>query len=308
MRVASPSPSTARSFPARSRSPSRCQSTRAWRCSQRCREDDAAMRLPVSTPCGDKALQAGVARWVVAGVIAPEAPDHAGPGASEDTDGVWVAAAALSCADVDIGGPGIVVAAGVSEGIDRVSQAMVAGPAEASPLGLAGLDRDGGLAGVGSQGCLGWVALAAVAHLGEHGGGGDRRLGIAEQRTERLAVEGIGEGGADLAGEFADAGDDRLECGDEGEHDLAAGLGLELVCATRGGATQAGEKLARGLAPGVAVASEESCHALLSEPVRVDWGGVAPQERECDRAVDVSKDLGCAGPEASQLSAQLVSA
>ena len=78
------------------------------------------------------------------------------------------------------------MAGAVGEHADGVAQALVAGPAEAGDLALAGLDRDGGLAGVGGERVAGGVACAVVADLGDQLGGGDDRLGVAEQRQEDL--------------------------------------------------------------------------------------------------------------------------
>ena len=58
--------------------------------------------------------------------------------------------------------PRVMVAAGVRERDERLAQALVAGPTEAGGLAFAGLDRDGGLAGVAGEGV---VAPAAVADL-----------------------------------------------------------------------------------------------------------------------------------------------
>ena len=49
---------------------------------------------------------------------------------------------------VVVGGPGVPLAGAVGQNAERVAQALVARPAEAGDLALAGLDRDGGLAGV----------------------------------------------------------------------------------------------------------------------------------------------------------------
>jgi hypothetical protein len=96
------------------------------------------MRLPVSTPRRDKALQAGVLRSVIAGAVLPQAPDDPAPGTPEDTDGVLMGVAARAGACVDVGGPGIVVATGIGEHPDRIAQPVVTGPTEARVLALAG--------------------------------------------------------------------------------------------------------------------------------------------------------------------------
>jgi hypothetical protein len=78
-------------------------------------------------------------------------------------DCVLVGTAARSGAAVDVRRPGVVVAAAVGERADRISEPVVAGPAEAGVIALAGLDRDGGVAAVGGERGLGGVAVAAVA-------------------------------------------------------------------------------------------------------------------------------------------------
>ena len=59
------------------------------------------------------------------------------------------------------------MAGAVGERAERVAQPLVARPAEAGGLAFAGLDRDGGLAGVGGERVAGRVAGAAVADLGQ---------------------------------------------------------------------------------------------------------------------------------------------
>jgi len=202
--------------------------------------------LPVSTPGGDQLLEGGVLGGVVGGLVLPEAPDDCAPGAAGDADRVWVGAAAGAGALVDVGGPGVVVAAGVGEGADRVAEVVVAGPAEAGAFGFAGFDGDGGLAGVGGEG---GVAVAAVADLGEHRRGGDRGFGVFEEGLEGGSVGVLVQRAADLAGELADPGDDRPECGDEREHDLAARFALQRAGASLGGVLETDEQLAWVLRP-----------------------------------------------------------
>src|SRR5881409_1913809 len=109
------------------------------------------------------------------------------------------------------------------------------------------------------------MALAAVADLGEQLGGGDDRLGVAEERAEDRPVGVVGEQAADLAGQQPDLLDERLQQRDEAEHDLAAGLGLELASAAAGGGAQPAEQLAGALAAAVAVAGEEAGEPLRAE-------------------------------------------
>jgi hypothetical protein len=219
---------------------------------------------------------------------------------------VLVGLAARSGACVDVGGPRVVVAAAVGERADGVAQAVVAGPAEAGALALARLDGDRGLPGVGGERAVGRVAVAAVADLAEHGGGADRPLGVSEQRAERRPVDVVGQRGADLGGQLGDPGHQRFQRGDDGEHDLAARLGLELPGAAFGAGAQPCEQLAGAAAPAVVVAGEEALKALLAEPARVDRRRVALEEHERDRAVDLGEDPRRAGPELLELGAQLV--
>jgi hypothetical protein len=97
----------------------------------------------VSTSGGDEALQGGVALGVVGVVVVPEAPDDLAPGAAEDACGVGVAGASGAGAVIDVGGPGVVAAACVRERVERVTEAVVAGPSELGVFGFAGLDGDG---------------------------------------------------------------------------------------------------------------------------------------------------------------------
>ena len=70
---------------------------------------------------GGQSLACGVLVWVVGGVVVPESPDHLAPGAAEDPDCVLVGGAAGSGAGVDVGCPGVVVAAGVCEDVERAA-------------------------------------------------------------------------------------------------------------------------------------------------------------------------------------------
>ena len=62
-----------------------------------------------------EALSCGVAGWVVGFVVVPEPPDDLAPRAAEDAGGVSVAGASGAGAVIDVGGPGVVAAAGVRE-------------------------------------------------------------------------------------------------------------------------------------------------------------------------------------------------
>ena len=66
---------------------------------------------PVSTSGRDQSLEGGVLEGVVGLVVVPEPPDDLARGAAEDAGGVRVAGPAGSRAGVDVGRPGVVVAA-----------------------------------------------------------------------------------------------------------------------------------------------------------------------------------------------------
>jgi hypothetical protein len=94
------------------------------------RDRAPALRPPVSTVGRDESLQRGVLEGVVGVVVVPEPPDDLAPGAAEDAGGVVVAGAAGARLVVDVGGPGVVPAACVSEGAERAAESVVAGPSK----------------------------------------------------------------------------------------------------------------------------------------------------------------------------------
>ena len=78
-------------------------------------------------------------------------------------------------------------------------------------LAFAGLDGDGGLAGVGSDRVAVGVAGAAVTDLGQQRRGADDRVATAKERPEDLPV-GMGvERAGDLGVELGDLGDHCLQ-------------------------------------------------------------------------------------------------
>ena len=242
-------------------------------------------------------------RGVVGGVVVPEAPDDAQPGAAEDADGVGVVVASCAGALVDVGGPGVVVAARVREDADGCAQVLVAGPAEAGNLLLSGLDGDRRLAGDRFERAALRVALSGVADLGEQLGGGDDRRRIAEEREEDVAVVVGADGAGDLAGQELDLLDQGLERGDECEDDGAAGLELGLAGAAFWRRAEPGEQLVGASAAAVAVAGQEAGESLRAEAAGVAGAWVALAEGEADRRVDVAEDSGSAGPEGLELRA-----
>jgi len=216
----------------------------------------------------------------------------------------WLAPRARAL--VDVSRPGVPVSGAVGEDAHVFAQALVAGPAEGGVAAFAGLDRDWGLAGVGGERVVGGVAGAVVADLGEQPGGGYDALGVAEEREEDRPV-GVRFGGAgDLACELADLLNDGTQSSDEADHGGATCVLLELSDDGAGGATQPGEQFGGGASAAVGVTREKAFKALLAETTSVGGAGIALEERESDRAVDVGEDPFGAGPERLQLGAQLV--
>ena len=161
------------------------------------------MRRPVSTLLCEECVEGVVLGRVVGGVVLPAAPEDAGPGASEDADGVGVAGATGAGALVDVVCPGVPVSGAVGEDAYVLAQAFVAGPAEGGGVALAGLDCHGCLSGIGGgERVVSRVAGAVVADLGEQPGGSHDALAVAEEGEEDRSV-GMGSGGAgDLSGEL----------------------------------------------------------------------------------------------------------
>ena len=233
------------------------------------------------------------------------APDDAGPGAPDGADRALVVVAAGAGASVEVAGPGS--GGGWSRRGWRARRGGACRrPSGRRPLAPAGLDRDGGHAAVGGERVAAGVARAAVADLGEQPGGRDHRAGVAKQRQEDLAVSVAADGAGDLALELADALDQRAQRGGQREHDPAPGFALEFAGAALGRAAQAGHQLDRLRAARVGVAGQERLQALGAEAAGVGGAGVALEERERDRRVDLGEQTGRAGPEALQLGAQLV--
>ena len=85
------------------------------------------------------------------------------------------------------------------------------------------------------------------------------------------------------------------------------GLGFGLADLARRGRAQASEQLAHGpAAAAVGVLAEELGEPLFAQPRGAEGRGVAGEERERNRRVDVGEDGGGAGPEALEQGAQLI--
>ena len=78
--------------------------------------------------------------------------------------------------------------------------------------------------------------------------------------------------------------DDRLQRRDERQHDLAAGLGLELAGASLSAGPEPLEQLAGGLAAVVALTLQKRLKALLAQTASVDHAGWFPRRSSRCRA------------------------
>ena len=125
-------------------------------------------------------------------------------------------------------------------------------------------------------------------------------------RTDDPAVGELGYGMLDARGELGDLGDQGLQHGGEGPHQLALGIGLGVSGQALGSRPQAGEQLRSGSPPGVAMLGEEGLQAARAEPGSAVGRRVAADEGEGDRAVDVGEDGAGTRPEAVEQRAQLV--
>jgi hypothetical protein len=76
----------------------------------------------------EKLLESSVSLGIVGGVGGPALPNDVDPGAGEDSHGVGVVVAAGSGFGVEVGGPGVFVAAVAGEVADGVAQLFVDGP------------------------------------------------------------------------------------------------------------------------------------------------------------------------------------
>ena len=153
--------------------------------------------------------------------------------------------------------PGVPVPGAVGQGAERAAQPLVAAPAERRGLALAGLDRDGGLAGVGGERVSGGVTRPAVADLGEQLGGGHDAARVAKQRQEDLAIGVLVQSGGDLLGELLDLLDQRLDRRDQREDDRPARDHLRFADASFGRAPELCEQLGGLLTSRVALPGEK---------------------------------------------------
>ena len=147
-------------------------------------------RCPVSS-CGlmilfEEVLERSVLVGIVGAGVLPAVPDHEQPCAGENPDRVGVVVAAVAGPLVEVGGPGVGVAAVAGEVTYGVAEVFVAGPAEIDNAAFAGLAGGWGNPGQADQRVRGGKAAAAVADLGQQPGGANPSA--AGQAGEDLLV------------------------------------------------------------------------------------------------------------------------
>jgi hypothetical protein len=274
------------------------------------------MRHPVSTPtlsscCVSSRLEGckegespSVVGGVVVGAVLPASPQHARPGASEDTDGVRVIAAAGTCGPVDGWGPVLRMRGVVGPGGLGLAEALVAGEATDDCVVSARGMSDGRYAGFGGELFMSREAQTVVAKFGED------LSGIYSSRPREGLEEGsvrvLLELGSDEADELAELMHDRSENGDEATDELSLGLALEFAADGGRGGAQALQQQGGGPATAVGMALEETLQTLLTQARGAFRSGEGVEEGESDGAVDVRKDSDGSRPEAVEETAQLI--
>ncbi len=145
---------------------------------------------------------------------------------------------------------------------------------------------------------------AVVAELGQDLGGVD--LTAAGQALQERAVRVLVQGGRDRGGQLLDLRDEGREDRDQGVDEFAAGLGLRLPGATERGGAQPGQQFGGGAAAAVGVTAEELGQAALAEPLGALGGGVAREERQGNRRIDIGEDRRGPRPEALEERPELI--
>jgi hypothetical protein len=217
---------------------------------------------------------------------------------------VGMVVAAGAGVGVNLRGPGAVVAAVVGERGQCDAEAFVAGPAEQDGPVFAGFLGHGCHPGQRGHGVGPVVGLPAVAPLGEHLGGVD--LTRLWQRREDLGVWVLPEVGDDAAAHVLQRGAQGLEHGHQRRHRVADGLAQCLVEGAGRGGAQPGQQRLAATPAGVTVLGAERGQPFGAQLLGVGCGGVAGQELQGDRRLDVGEDGLGARPVRVQQCAQLV--
>src|SRR5205807_4969166 len=265
------------------------------------------MRHPVSSIArsgSGERLRGAMPANVVGSAILPAAPEDASPRAGENADRVLMPTAAGAGTLIHEGRPARGMTGVVGEGRQGAAQAFVAGPAEDHGLVLTGGMRDGRQAALGGELFVTGEARAIVAELSEDLRGIDGAA--TRQALHEAAIRMLSQRRLDGRGELLELPDERGQDSHEGADEVPAGLRFGLADLARRRRAEAGEQLDHGTAAGVGVLAEELGEALFAQTRRAVGRGVAGQEGERDRRVDVEKDGRGAGPDALEQGAQLI--
>src|SRR2546425_10822674 len=265
------------------------------------------MRHPVSTIARSGSrehLRGPMAADIVRGAILPAAPRDASPGGGENPDRMLMATAARAGALIHEGGPARGMPGVSGKGRESAAQALVAGPAEDHGVGLAGGMRDRRQARLGGELFVTGEARAIVAELREDLRGIDSAA--AGQALDEAAVWMLSQRRLDGRGEVLDLPDERGQDSDEGADDVPTGLRFGLADLARRRRAKAGEQLGRGAAAAIGVLAEELGQAFFAQARGALGCGVAGEEGERDRGLDVGKNGRGAGPEALEQGVQLI--
>jgi hypothetical protein len=192
----------------------------------------------------------------------------------------------------------------IGPGGQGTPEPLVAGEAETDASVLAGFVGDGGDASLGGQLSVGPVAPAVVAELGENLGsidGPGTRKGSYD-----LAVGMLSHLCGDESVELLDLGDDGRERRGEASHELSPGFGFQGAGMAGGRLPEPGEQSLDRPSATIGVRLQEALEPLGAEPCGALRGGIARDEGQGDRAVDVGEDRHSAGPKALEQAPELI--
>ena len=207
---------------------------------------------------------------------------------------------------VDVVAQGLLVAASVGEDADGVARGSCCRPSGSRRPSSCRIGRRRGLAGDRFERGAAGVAFSVVADFGEQLGGGDDAFGVAEEREEDFAVVVGAQRARDLAGQQPDLLDLRPSAATSASTMLRRASSSASPGGRRGPARIRSSSSLGASAAAVAVTGKEAGEPFASQPACVGGAGVAFEEGERDRRVDVGEDLLGAGPEGVELGAQLV--
>ena len=166
------------------------------------------------------------ARWRAGSyghAVLPAVPHDSAPGAADGADRAGVVMPAGAGGRVEVLRPGLPWRL-VSARVQNAERRRLLQPQRnARVLAFAGLDRDGGLAGVAGERVPRWGSARGSRRSRRAARGGDHAAAF-EQREEHLPVGMRADRGGDLALELRDLRVQRRDHRDQAQHELAASL------------------------------------------------------------------------------------